>query len=71
MTVYELKAILADVPDDHQVLLAHGDEGSDFLELQSYSKGHYDDHEYTDEQEMGNAGVLEDGLAFNCIALWP
>lgn len=71
MTVLELKTILAKIPDDYTVILATDDEGNDFKEAQGYSEGNYDDHEYTDEQEMGNAAVLIDGLEFNCIALWP
>ena len=72
MTVYELKAILADVPDDYTVILATDDEGNDFKELDGYSNGHYDDHEYTDEGEIdAMADEDEEPVVINSIALWP
>lgn len=72
MTVFELKAILADVPGDYTVILATDDEGNDFRELQGYSNGHYDDQAYTDEAEIdATADEDEEPSEINSIALWP
>ena len=80
MTVFELKAILADIPDDYTVILATDDEGNGFKELEGYTNGHYNDHEYSDEQEISAVAANESNsedeeefanLPINCITLWP
>ena len=80
MTVAGLKYMMADVPDDHQVLISSDSDGNSFSRLEGWTKGNYDGDEYSDEQEMeaiaNNAENSTDEEEFskqpiNCIVLWP
>ena len=71
MTVKEIKEILADLPDNHEVVLSKDSEGNSFSPLANWSIGRYTPEttwrgEY-DENVEGEEKVFEE----NAVVLWP
>lgn len=80
MTVARLRALLADLPDDHLVILASDPEGNDYHQFSGDVSTDYrwdadereliggdDDDDEDDEPDEDEAEP--DGVA--CIVLWP
>lgn len=68
MTVKDLKAAIANLPDTHQVILSRDAEGNGFSPASDHECAEY----YPESEYFGYVSCADEGeINENCVILWP